>query len=386
MGNENYFLVPDYFWPMDMQSEPDTTLDQSPDLTLPEQAPAEGEGNGTESVDQNVPEEQGGTPETTEQDTTTTDQGGTPETTEQDTTTTDQGGANESTETTNTTESSDTSEQNILAGHNVSSYILVADNDKTDPAADPAAVSDPATAGSDPATVTTDEKANNGQGNESGNTDSTVTDPNTGGADNNGQGNGPETNNGQGNGPETNNGQGNGPAAPGADTSTDSGIGTNPTEDTDLGDLLDVLDHGNLVDLDNVLDQFATDGAIDSSLPDDLEDLNSNLDIKKPGWYGTWGFSVWDGLFPVGSGYYTRSEGEPDELELYIPLSSVAHHYDGITEISMRIKKLGPQHIMCSGVSTGAYIGVAAGAGIAMLSVGAYTFKRKRPFILGKGK
>ncbi len=202
-------------------------------------------------------------------------------------------------------------------------------------------------------------------------------DPNTGGADNN---------NGLGNGPDTNNSQGDGTEPPSSNTSTDSGIGTSPTEGADLSDLLDILDPGNLVDLDSVLDRFVTDGAIDSSPSSDLNDLNSNLNLKKPGWYGTWEFSVWNGYLLVGSGYYTRSEGEPDELELYIPLSSVVQDYDGITEISMRIKKLGPQYIMCSGVSTGAYIGIAAGAGIALLSVGAYTFKRKRPFVLGKGQ
>ena len=195
-----------------------------------------------------------------------------------------------------------------------------------------------------------------------------------------------KTNNGQGNGSETNNDQGNDSDTSVPGTSKESGIGTNPTEGTDRGDFLNILNPDNLVDLDNVLDQFSTDEAADTSVPDDSADLNSNLNIKKPGWYGTWGFTVWNGLSPVGNGYYTRSEGEPDELELYIPLSSVAHHYDGITEISMRIKKLGPQHIMCTGVSTGAYIGIAAGAGIALMSVGAYTYKRRRPSLLGKGK
>ena len=301
MGDERYFLVPDYFWFPDMQSEPDMAPDQSEEPSPLTQTPAPEEGNGTESIDQNAAEEQGGTAETPEPDNTTTDQGGTAEPTQP-------------TDTTNTTESSVIEEQNILAGHEIPSYDLIADNDKTDPAADPAATE------TDTTTVTTDEKTNNDQGN---------------GSENN---------------------------------------------------LPDVLDPGNLVDLDNVLDQFSQDEDVDSSIPDDSAELNSNLNIKKPGWYGTWGFSVYNGLFPVGSGYYKRSAGNPDELELYIPLSSIAHHYDGITEISMRIKKLGPQYIMCTGVSTGAYIGVSIGAGIALMSVGAYTYKRKRPFALGKGK
>lgn len=362
MGNENYFLVPDFFWPMDLQSEPDMTLDESTDLSPLEQAPAIEEGTGTEEPE-TAPGESAEPTETPEPAPEAV-----PETVPE-AETPDQGGT---TDTTTPDESGGTTEQNILAGHAVQSYILVADKDKTDPAADSA------TADTDPTTPKTDEKTNNGQGNGPGNTDNTVTEPGTGGTTtvipdeqtNNGQENGSENNDGQGNGAENN----------------DQGNGTE-TSVTDPGDLLDILDPGNLIDLDDVLDQFTSDGAIDSSVPDNADNLNSNLNLKKHGWYGTWGFSVWDGLFPVGSGYYTRTEGEPDELELYIPLSSIAHHHhDGITEISMRIKKLGPQYIMCTGVSTGAYVGIAAGAGIALLSVGAYTFKRKRPFALGKGK
>lgn len=329
MGDENYFLVPDFFWfPDETQSEPDMTLDQSTDLAPLELSPAT--------------EEKDGTTDTTEQE----------------------------------TAPDETTEQDILAGHITQSYTLVADNDKKDPESNPAAV-DPNTT----TVTTTDEKTNNGQGNDSDNKNDTVTEPNTG--DTTTGTTDEETDNGQGNGVETTETDTAGP-----ETSTDSGIGTGtePTGDNDLGDLLDILDPDNLVDLDNVLDRFTLDGASDSNAQNDSADLNSNLNLKKHGWYGTWGFTVWDGLFPVGSGYYTRSEGEPDELELYIPLSSIAHNYDAITEITMRIKKLGPQHIMCTGVSTGAYIGIAAGAGIALLSVGAYTFKRKRPFLLSKEK
>jgi uncharacterized protein (TIGR04145 family) len=114
------------------------------------------------------------------------------------------------------------------------------------------------------------------------------------------------------------------------------------------------------------------------------EDLNGNMNLNKPGFYGTWAFSVWNGLRQVGTGYYTRSEGEPDELELYIPLSSITDEHDGITEISMVIKKLGKQEIFSVGASTGPFIGIVAGAGIAMLSVGAYTYRKKRPFLLSE--
>mgnify|MGYP000903560432 CR=1 FL=1 len=108
---------------------------------------------------------------------------------------------------------------------------------------------------------------------------------------------------------------------------------------------------------------------------DDWEDLFNWDDLID--WIDWFDWDVWA---PVGSGYYTRTEGEPDELELYIPLSSITSNYDGITEISLKIKKLGQQIIMSTGVNTGAYVGVAVSAGIAMLSVGAYAFKKKQRF------
>lgn len=122
--------------------------------------------------------------------------------------------------------------------------------------------------------------------------------------------------------------------------------------------------------------QFSPETAEDIELEE--EALNGNMNLNKPGFYGIWAFSVWNGLSSVGTGYYTRSEGEPDELELSIPLSSITPEYDGITEISIVIKKLGKQEIFSVGASTAPFIGIAAGAGIAMLSVGAYTYRKKR--------
>ncbi len=75
-----------------------------------------------------------------------------------------------------------------------------------------------------------------------------------------------------------------------------------------------------------------------------------------------------------------KERGRARELELYIPLSSITDEYDGITEISMVIKKLGKQEIFSVGASTAPFLGIVAGAGIAMLSVGAYTYRKKRPF------
>jgi uncharacterized protein (TIGR04145 family) len=225
----------------------------------------------------------------------------------------------------------------------------------------------------------------------------------------------------------------------GSNTDTADTTVTNPVTDlNDVLDLLDPLEPGNLIDPEDTLNVFipdtpvdsntdsgadsgagsatdsgagsatdsgintptdsgintTTDSGIDSNANSGIdsgfdsitvqEPQTGNLDVKKPGYYGTWSFTVWSGLHSVGSGFYTRTEGDPDHLELNIPLSSITHQYDGITEITMRIKKLGPQMIMCAGASTGPYIGVMIGAGIAILSAGAYYYKKKRPFTFGK--
>ncbi|MDD3168670.1 MAG: hypothetical protein PHC91_04285 [Eubacteriales bacterium] len=173
------------------------------------------------------------------------------------------------------------------------------------------------------------------------------------------------------------------------DISPDAGNGPVLNEEIDdegPGDLMDLFDPEYNVEPGEILDQLSPAVIEDSEIGAEDEELNGNLNLKKPGFYGVWTFSVWNGEGPVGSGYYTRSEGEPDELELYIPLSSIMSEYDGITEISMVIKKLGKQEILCVGASTAPLIGIAAGAGIAMFSVGAYTYRKKRllPLIHGK--
>jgi len=156
----------------------------------------------------------------------------------------------------------------------------------------------------------------------------------------------------------------------GTDTPTDSGIDTS----TDPG-IISATDSG----IGSATDaEIGSDinSSLDSAVGQELQ--TGNLDLKKPGHYGTWSFTVWSGLHPVGSGFYTREEGEPDQMELFIPLSSITHHYDGITEITMKIKKLGPQMVMCAGADTEPYLGVVIGAGIAMLSAGAYFHKKKQ--------
>lgn len=162
-------------------------------------------------------------------------------------------------------------------------------------------------------------------------------------------------------------------------TGNDSDIGIDLNEENsndDLGDLLDLFDPENSLDPEDIFDLLDPD-TITDDFDADLEELEPNMNQKKPEVYGTWAFSVMDGDLSVGSGYYTRTEGEPDELELYIPLSSITQQYDGITEISMVIKKLGKQEIFCVGASTAPFIGIAVGAGIAMLAVGAYTYRKR---------
>jgi hypothetical protein len=169
---------------------------------------------------------------------------------------------------------------------------------------------------------------------------------------------------------------------PTEDLSTDSGIEVDnlneENSEEDNGDLLDLFDPDNIVDPEDLLDLFAPDTITDEIEADLEEELEPDKNQKKPEEYGTWAFSVMDEEdLSVGSGYYTRTEGEPDELEFYISLSSITQQYDGITEMSMVIKKLGKQEIFCVGASTSPFIGIAVGAGIAILSMGAYTYRKR---------
>lgn len=85
----------------------------------------------------------------------------------------------------------------------------------------------------------------------------------------------------------------------------------------------------------------------------------------------------------VGSGYYTREQGESDEAEFYIPLSSISSDPDSIKDMELSIPELGKQHIFSVGTSTGTYIGVAVCALIAVTSVGYFEYRRKKKIIKG---
>jgi uncharacterized protein (TIGR04145 family) len=85
-----------------------------------------------------------------------------------------------------------------------------------------------------------------------------------------------------------------------------------------------------------------------------------------------------EGRDMVGSGYYSRTEGETDDAEFFIPLSTISDQPAGITEISMRIYELGSQHIICVGANTGPYIGIALCAAIAFSSGGYYHYRKKK--------
>jgi uncharacterized protein (TIGR04145 family) len=304
---------------------PDHWFDEM-DTTEPDMIP------GTDSLEQNLITEESGGTEPADQSL-SPEQGGAAEPVDQNTNTSEpESNISEQNNGSDQGNGNETTEQNLYAAIDKETYLMVADN--TNSQGD--------SANADDASVTTDttDKTNNGQGTGSDTTDKTNNADNAGGTD-------------------------------GTDTGTGPVDLTNPiTDPDDVPDLLDPLSSDNS-GLDSVIDQ-------------EPDPQTSNLDLKKPGYYGTWSFTVWSGLDPVGSGFYTRTEGEPDQLELNIPLSSVSHQYDGITEITMRIKKLGPQMIMCAGADTEPYIGVMIGAGIAMLSAGAYSYKKKRPFASGK--
>ncbi|MDD2190884.1 MAG: procyclic acidic repetitive family protein [Eubacteriales bacterium] len=137
------------------------------------------------------------------------------------------------------------------------------------------------------------------------------------------------------------------------------------------------------INLDGLIPDTISDAGIETDLnvsdsAIDSEIIDPDMIMEQQGDYGTISFTIRSGQDPVGSGYFTTTEGAPDELEFYIPLSSVTSEYDGITEISMVIKKLGKQEIISVGASTFPYVGIAFGAGIAILSAGVYAYDKKK--------
>jgi uncharacterized protein (TIGR04145 family) len=98
----------------------------------------------------------------------------------------------------------------------------------------------------------------------------------------------------------------------------------------------------------------------------------------KPESYGTRSFTIYQNSDPVGEGYFTSGADDQGEAEFRIPLTTISNETDGISDISMRIKKVGKQSIICVGADTGPYIGVALGAAIALASFAGYTYRRKK--------
>ncbi|GAB1477377.1 hypothetical protein MASR2M70_22150 [Bacillota bacterium] len=91
-------------------------------------------------------------------------------------------------------------------------------------------------------------------------------------------------------------------------------------------------------------------------------------------------FYVYQGNAIVGEGYMTVVNWVVTETEFYIPLSTISSQPDGITEISMKIKKLGKQIIHCVGVGSGPYLGIAISLGAAALAAAGFaSIKKRRP-------
>lgn len=124
----------------------------------------------------------------------------------------------------------------------------------------------------------------------------------------------------------------------------------------------------------------AVDTPDGNELPDQQEPAvpEEVLPEAKPESYGTRSFTVYQNSDPVGEGYFTSGEDDPGEAEFRIPLTTISNEADGISDISMRIKKVGKQSIICVGADTGPYIGVALGAAVALASFAGYTYRRRK--------
>jgi len=106
------------------------------------------------------------------------------------------------------------------------------------------------------------------------------------------------------------------------------------------------------------------------------------LESIKKGSYGTGVIKVhetgnWQNV--IGTGYYTREEGESDDAEFYIQLSSIADDPEGIYDISIMCANLGPQKTICVGADTGPYIGIAIGAALVFAPLGYIYYRKRRP-------
>ncbi|HEY5524213.1 MAG TPA: Firmicu-CTERM sorting domain-containing protein, partial [Clostridium sp.] len=81
---------------------------------------------------------------------------------------------------------------------------------------------------------------------------------------------------------------------------------------------------------------------------------------------------------PVSTGYLTRKSGESDSAEIVIPISAFGNgiNLEGVKTIEFYSPNLGPQHVICTGTSSGPYIAV--GLGFLIVCVGYLNFKKKR--------
>ncbi len=113
-------------------------------------------------------------------------------------------------------------------------------------------------------------------------------------------------------------------------------------------------------------------------------DLDQISEVITPEYSGTKTFTVYQGLDPVGWGYYTSDNGDQDEAEFCIPLSTITNQYDGITDISMKIRKLGKQTIISVGADTAPYIGIAISIAVIAASFGRFAYKQNK-FMWNKG-
>jgi len=87
-----------------------------------------------------------------------------------------------------------------------------------------------------------------------------------------------------------------------------------------------------------------------------------------------------NGYYPVSTGYLTRKSGESDNAEIIVPISAFGNGNDpeSVKTIEFYTPNLGPQHVICTGTSSGAYIAIALGFLIACAGYIKFNKKRKK--------
>lgn len=91
-------------------------------------------------------------------------------------------------------------------------------------------------------------------------------------------------------------------------------------------------------------------------------------------------FNVYQNDDLVGEGYMVIQNRKVIEAEFYIPLDTVSAQPDGISEISMQIKKLGQQWIHSVGAGTNPFLGIAISIvlSICIVFIGISKYRKKR--------